>query len=106
MDTRRSYTIRPARTTREREAIFNLRYRIYVQEMQRPQKDADHHRQRIEDALDDHSVLYGAWVGEAIIGTIRSIRKGMEYFLAIYPTPVWKTAYERALGLHQSSAAA
>lgn len=57
-----------------REAVFRFRYEIYVREMQRPQKDADHARARIEDALDATAELMVArdTATGAIVGTIRA----------------------------------
>jgi predicted GNAT family N-acyltransferase len=56
----------------QREAIYELRYAIYVEEMGRPQKDADHKRRRIEDRLDRRGHVFGAWLGQQLIGTVRS----------------------------------
>ncbi len=57
-----------------REAVFRFRYDIYVREMGRPQKDADHSRKRIEDALDETALLLAArdtGTG-AVVGTVRT----------------------------------
>lgn len=43
-----------------REAVFRFRYDIYVREMRRRQKDADHARGRVEDALDRTAILLAA----------------------------------------------
>jgi hypothetical protein len=57
-----------------REAVFRFRYDIYVREMRRQQKDADHHRGRVEDALDRTAVLLAARdTGSGrIVGTVRA----------------------------------
>jgi len=55
----------------ELEAIFEFRYRIYVEEMRRPQKDADHKRRCIRDALDDTAINLAAWNDERIVGVAR-----------------------------------
>ncbi|HEX6324882.1 MAG TPA: GNAT family N-acyltransferase [Vicinamibacterales bacterium] len=57
-----------------REDVFRFRYDIYVREMGRAQKDADHARGRIEDRLDAFAVLLAARdsVTGAIAGTVRS----------------------------------
>lgn len=63
-----------ARTPDIREAVFRFRYEIYVREMDRPQKDADHRLGRIEDALDATAELMAArdtGTG-AVVGTIRA----------------------------------
>lgn len=56
----------------EREAIFRLRYRVYVEEMGRLQKDADHARHRTQDTLDSRGHLLGAWNAGALVGTVRT----------------------------------
>lgn len=57
-----------------REALFRFRYDIYVREMGRAQKDADHGRGRIEDRLDAFAVLLAARdrATGSIVGTVRS----------------------------------
>lgn len=56
-----------------REAVFRFRYDIYVREMHRPQKDADHARGRIEDPLDANAHLFAARdpLSGRIAGTVR-----------------------------------
>lgn len=56
----------------EREAIFRLRYQVYVEEMGRPQKDADHAARRIEDRLDARAHVVGAWRDNVLVGTVRA----------------------------------
>jgi len=57
-----------------REAVFRFRYDIYVREMRRRQKDADHDRGRVEDALDRTAVLLAARDSASgrIVGTARA----------------------------------
>ena len=57
-----------------REAVFRFRYDIYVREMRRRQKDADHARGRVEDALDRDAMLLAArdTLTGRIVGTARS----------------------------------
>lgn len=56
-----------------REAVFAFRYAIYVREMKRAQKDADHGVGRIEDALDASAVLLAArdTATGRVAGTVR-----------------------------------
>jgi GNAT superfamily N-acetyltransferase len=63
-----------ARTPELREAVFRFRYDIYVREMARLQKDADHARGRIEDALDAFAVLLAARDAATgiVTGTVRA----------------------------------
>jgi len=69
----RAPTIRIAESTCEKDALYEFRYRIYVEEMQRTQKHADHSRKRITDPLDESGVSLIAvdWEG-AIVGTVRT----------------------------------
>ncbi|GMA98580.1 GNAT family N-acetyltransferase [Pelosinus sp. IPA-1] len=64
--------IKKASTKREREAIYKLRYRVYVEEMGKtPMLSANHKEKKIVDAVDDQSVLLYAQLGAEVIGTIR-----------------------------------
>jgi GNAT superfamily N-acetyltransferase len=45
----------------ELDALYAFRYRIYVEEMARPQKYADHAARRIRDPLDDRGYNIVAW---------------------------------------------
>ena len=79
-----------------REAVFRFRYDIYVREMRRRQKDADHERGRVEDALDRDAILLAARdsVSGRIVGTARS------NVVAVSDLGV----YDRLYGLHALSA--
>ena len=61
-----------AKTDEERERIFRFRYQIYVTEMGKQPKDADHHAQTLRDELDnaETDLLYATSEGE-IVGTLR-----------------------------------
>jgi GNAT superfamily N-acetyltransferase len=63
--------IRLAATRYERELLYSFRYRIYVTEMNRRQKYADHHARRIEDPLDATAHNLVAWDGHAVVGCVR-----------------------------------
>src|SRR5690606_2310594 len=69
-----SVAIREAQDAAAREEVFRFRYDIYVREMSRPQKDADHARGRIEDRLDAFAMLLAAHdAGTGLIcGTVRT----------------------------------
>ncbi len=54
-----------------REALFRFRYDIYVREMHRPQKHADHARGRLADPLDANAINLVAWQGDRIVGCVR-----------------------------------
>ncbi len=72
MKNSRSYSVRRAVTPSDRDAIFRLRYLVYVEEMHRSQRYADHERKLITDPLDATAVLLGLWDDDACIGTVRS----------------------------------
>ena len=61
-----------ATTDEERERIFRFRYQIYVTEMGKRPKDADHEAQTLRDELDngEADLLYATSEGE-IVGTLR-----------------------------------
>lgn len=65
--------IRVASSADEREAIYRLRYDIYIEEMGRKQRHADPVRRRIEEPLDERGVLLGAWDEDgSLVGTVRN----------------------------------
>lgn len=61
-----------ASTDEERDEIFRLRYRIYVEEMLRKPFSVDHRNKLLFDELDTWAVLVYAKVGSEIIGTMRA----------------------------------
>jgi hypothetical protein len=61
-----------ASTKEERDEIFRLRYRIYVEEMLRQPFSADHRKKLLFDEFDPWAVLVYAKVGTEIIGTMRA----------------------------------
>ena len=64
-------TIRRAESAEDFEELCRFRYRIYVEEMQRTQRYADHDRKRIEEPLDATAAHFLAFAGDEIIGCIR-----------------------------------
>ncbi|MGQ0696962.1 MAG: N-acyl amino acid synthase FeeM domain-containing protein [Panacagrimonas sp.] len=76
-----------AQTAEELEAIYRFRYRVYVEEMNRVQHDADHAARRIRDALDDTAINLAAWQGDEVVGLFRvnlSGRGALDYYEAFY----------------------
>lgn len=55
----------------EREVIYRLRYEVYVEEMARPVRHANHASRRIVDPLDADGRLLGAFTGSRAVGTAR-----------------------------------
>ncbi len=71
MDTN-AIEIREASNDAELEAIYRFRYEIYVEEMGRKQKYADHDGRRIADPLDANGWNVAAWVDNEIVGAVRT----------------------------------
>lgn len=65
-------SIRIAKNSDELERVFRFRYKIYVEEMNRTQFDADHKNRRIEDPLDETAINLAAWANGEVIGAIRN----------------------------------
>lgn len=67
--------IRPAVTQEERRAIYDFRYRTYIEEMGKPYLNADHANRLLSDSLDTNAdvILLYASIGQQIIGTLRTI---------------------------------
>ena len=76
-------TVRRATTPADLQAVYRLRYEIYVVEMDIFGHDADHEQRLLTDATDEGSIVLGAWVGDEVIGTAR-ITSGAER-----PFPNW-----------------
>jgi hypothetical protein len=56
-----------AQTTAELEAVYRFRYSVYVEEMNRTQRYADHELKQIKDPLDDFGhILYATDEDRAI----------------------------------------
>jgi predicted GNAT family N-acyltransferase len=64
--------VRLASTPAEREQVFGLRYRIYVEELGGLFSDeADHDRKQLSDDVDESSRLLMATIEDEIVGTLR-----------------------------------
>ena len=73
--TETGFSIRLARSPSELEQVFKFRYRIYVEEMHRKQKHADHVRKEIRDPLDDFAANFSAWDATGkLVGVLRTNR--------------------------------
>ncbi|HEU4731454.1 MAG TPA: hypothetical protein VFT22_26350 [Kofleriaceae bacterium] len=71
----------------QREQVYRFWYDTYVAEMRRSVKDADHERRRLTDSLEDHSTIFAAYEGPAILGTIRvnlSSMGSLSYYDELY----------------------
>jgi len=55
----------------EREAVYRLRYTVYVEELGRKQSHADEANRRIAEPIDRSARIFAAFDGPQIVGTIR-----------------------------------
>ena len=63
--------IRAVQTADEAQSVFRLRYEVYVEELERTQRYADHSRRTIEEPLDRSGLLFAAFEGARVVGTLR-----------------------------------
>lgn len=64
--------IRKVRTSSEARAVFRLRYEVYIEELGRTQRHADHAARMIEEPLDACANVFCAYDGARVVGTVRS----------------------------------
>jgi predicted GNAT family N-acyltransferase len=82
--------IRAAESHEDRERIFRFRYQVYVEEMHRLQKYADHERRRIEEPFDATGHLLIAVSDGEVVGTLRtnlSSRADLGYYVQLFKLP-------------------
>ena len=60
-----------AQSEQDREELFRFRYGVYVEEMGRYRRTADHGGRRLVEPEDTHSILYGAREDGQVVGTSR-----------------------------------
>lgn len=60
-----------ATTPEEKQAIYRFRYQVYVEEMKKQPKDANHQERTIKDELDATAQLLYIADGEKIVATLR-----------------------------------
>jgi predicted GNAT family N-acyltransferase len=66
-----AYRVSRVTSPSAQQAVYRLRYDVYVTEMRRPQPYADHERRLVSDPLDEHGLVLGLHHGDAIVGTVR-----------------------------------
>ncbi len=109
-------SIREAVSSEDREAVYRLRYEIYVEEMGRKQTFADHERRRVEEPFDEGALLLMAEEDGRIVGTLRcNMRRNgpleceelydMEKFAPFYPDAVSMTTKLMVRQSHRNSSA-
>jgi len=88
--------IRSATSQADRERIYRFRYQVYVEEMRRLQKYADHTTRRIEEPFDLTGHLLIAESGPDVVGTLRTNRASLTslgYYIDLFQLlslgPAW-----------------
>ncbi|HEY9812940.1 MAG TPA: GNAT family N-acetyltransferase [Candidatus Sericytochromatia bacterium] len=79
--------IRLAKTPKEKEQVFKLRYQIYVEELGYTQHYVDHKHKILEEPLDKSANIFAAYQNGQIIGTVRSNyakNSNLEYYPQLY----------------------
>ena len=82
-----SIQIRELQSASERRAVYRFRYDIYVREMRRVQKYADHEHATIEEPLDNTGHVLAAFDVDSVVGTVRVnyAREGdIGYYVDLY----------------------
>lgn len=77
-----AFEVKLAKTEEEKQAIYSLRYEIYVKELERKQAFADDARRTIQEPWDDTAYLLYVQNDDEIVGTVRlNLKKDgpMEY---------------------------
>lgn len=95
-------TIRLATSQVDLRALFAFRYRIYVEEMRRPQKHADHVHRMIRDPLDDTAHNFVAWESGEAVGCVRvnfAIDGGLDYYRDLLRMDVLSERYPVGVAL-------
>lgn len=64
--------VRIAHSAADRQAVYALRYRVYVEELGLRQTYADHDRKIVQDPLDTTAIVLLAAVDDEVIGTVRT----------------------------------
>lgn len=67
----RGPTVRLVTSDDDHRAVRRLRYDVYVEEMGRPECDADHEARELSDRYDESARILGAFEGNTAIGTVR-----------------------------------
>lgn len=63
--------VRVAMTAQEAQAVYRLRYQVYVEELGRFQRHADHENRVIREPLDATGIVLAAYDGAELVGTLR-----------------------------------
>lgn len=75
-----SIEIKTAETDQERQRIYRFRYEVYVDEMGKKPRHADHIAKTITDDLDEAALLLYAEADGQLVGTVRLNYRGRQPF--------------------------
>ncbi|MEG3861178.1 N-acyl amino acid synthase FeeM domain-containing protein [Microcoleus sp. herbarium12] len=82
-----SLNIRLAETGEEREQVFKLRYKVYIEEMGKTSHYADSHHKTIIEPLDNSAKILAAFYNNRLVGTARNNlarSSNLEYYPQLY----------------------
>jgi predicted GNAT family N-acyltransferase len=82
--------IKLAASSAEKEAIYRLRYDIYVLELGKSQFSSDHEKKMLSDEADHYAALFYMESGKSVIGSNR-IQLGADMLRSDYNKEVYKT---------------
>lgn len=94
--------VRVANFETDRERIFRFRYAVYVEEMRRTQRYADHDRRRIEEPFDATAYLVIAEHEGEVVGTVRANFGGetdLGYYAELFRMPEVGAAFPHGVSL-------
>lgn len=94
--------LRFAHDEEDRQRVFRFRYEVYVEEMRREQKFADHRRRLIEEPFDATGHLLLAEVGDTLVGTARTNFAGetdLGYYVDLFNLRAAGAAFPHAVSL-------
>lgn len=94
--------IRKAQARSELEAVFRLRYEVYVEELGRVQCHVDHEARTIEEPLDRSGHLFCAFDRGRVVGTVRTnyaCESDLSYYSALYDMPSAGADHPRATSI-------
>jgi predicted GNAT family N-acyltransferase len=64
-------SIRLAKTEEELQAVYRLRYQVYVEELGATMEYADHQQKALSDEWDKTADIIGAWQNDELVGCVR-----------------------------------
>lgn len=69
--------VQQALTQEERAVVYAFRYKVYIAEMGKPMDEADHGQKWVVDPADELGIIFAAYDGAELVGTLR-LNVGLE----------------------------